>query len=252
MSRYRITIEYDGAAYRGWQRQDRHPTIQLAIESALETICGSTVLVTGSGRTDTGVNARGQIAHFDLEASIDAGVLINSLNAVTPHDIAIIALAETRPDFHARYDARSRSYRYHVSTAARALDRNWRVRVPRRVDFLRMNRSARPLLGEHDFSSFCRSRSTTTNRVCTVTGAEWAAETRDGDWCFSIEADRFLHGMVRAIVGTLLQVGLGRLPEGCIPGILAQRDRTAAGEAARARGLVLQEVRYDRADSRDE
>src|SRR5690606_20893791 len=111
----------------------------------------------------------------------------------------------------------------------------WRVRVPGRVDFAGMNRGAKALLGEHDFSSFCRTRSATTNRVCTVSRAEWGAETREDDWCFSIEADRFLHGMVRAIVGTLLHIGLGRIAEDCIPGILARRDRTAAGPAAKAR-----------------
>lgn len=244
-----MVIEYDGANYRGWQRQERSPTVQETIESAIEVACGEVTSVTGAGRTDTGVHARGQVAHADIKEPADAGLLLNSLNALTPRDIAIVALHEVRPDFHARYDARLRVYHYHVSTSARALDRNWRVRVPTRVDFGRMNRSAAELLGKHDFSSFCRSKSATKNRVCTVVNAEWRTESRDGDWCFSIEADRFLHGMVRAIVGTLLQVGIGGLVEDCIPEILAQHDRRAAGPAAKARGLVLHEVRYDDRDT---
>ena len=246
LARYRIQVEYDGSAYHGWQRQSGVPTVQELLEQALATACRTPVPVTGSGRTDAGVHAIGQVAHFDLAAAIDTRRLTHSVNGILPEDIAVSNLEEVAPDFHARYDARRRCYRYYVSTQWRALDRARRVLVPDGLDFDRMNRAATAFLGRHDFSSFCRTQSETENRVCTVSMAQWIQDERPHDWYLAVEADRFLHGMVRTIVGSLVQIGLGNWDEGVLPEILGAADRRAAGPAAKAHGLVLYAVHYDK------
>ena len=244
MPRYRLTVEYDGTAYHGWERQPGVPTVQAAIEDAIEIVARTRTHVVGSGRTDAGVHARGQVVHFDLHEQVDVFRFAHSLNGVLTPDIAILEAVQTRDDFHARYDARRRRYGYYVSVQSRAIDRRSRARIGPGVDFDSMNAAAKDLVGRHDFSSFCRTQSETRNRVCTVYEAAWQAETRAGDWCFSMEADRFLHGMVRSVVGTLLQVGRGGRETDCMPDILARQDRRAAGPAARAKGLVLEGVGY--------
>jgi tRNA pseudouridine38-40 synthase len=170
--------------------------------------------------------------------------LRRALEGVLPPTIAVREVVIERDEFHARFDASRRAYRYHVSTEARALDRHMRWRLHPAPDFESMNAAAGLLLGEHDFSAFCIARSETRNRVCNVVAATWRPEDRPGDWCFDIEADRFLHGMVRAIVGTLVAVGRGRRDAGSIADVLASRDRRRAGPAAPAHGLVLERVDY--------
>lgn len=241
---YRMTIEYDGTPWHGWQVQAGRPTVQQALEEALETVLRTRVPVTGSGRTDAGVHARGQVVHFNASKSIDPKRLVVSMNGVLPPSIRVLAADAVDESFHARYDARRRRYHYHVSTAPRVLDRSWRVPLRPAPDFDCMNVAARRLLGEHDFDAFCRTASETENRVCTIFRAEWVPEERPGDWRFVIEADRFLHGMVRAVVGTLLQIGRGRRPPDDLDRILASRDRRQAGPAAAPEGLVLEAVTY--------
>lgn len=244
-----MTIEYDGSDWHGWQIQADRPTVQQALEQAVGTALRTPVGVVGSGRTDAGVHARGQVAHFTTDAPVDPFRLRGALNGMLPPSIRVHALFEATEGFHARYDARSRRYGYYVSTEPRALDRHWRVPVRPVPDFDRMNRAAADLLGVHDFSAFCRTASETENRVCTVRHAAWAPEARPGDWAFHIEADRFLHGMVRAVVGTLLEIGRGRRPVSDVSRVLASGDRRQAGPAAAPRGLVLEEVRYEDGDA---
>ena len=241
----RLLIEYDGTDFRGWQTQRAGRTVQGALEAALATVTREPVAVVGSGRTDAGVHARGQVAHFVTDEAPDTRRLLASLNGLLPPSVAVLA-AEPAPDgFHARFDARRRRYVYHAATGPRALERATRVVLRPAPDLDAMNRAAEALLGRHDSDSFCRTKSETTNRVCTVETARWTVGPRPGDLDFEIAADRFLHGMVRAVVGTLLEIGRGRRPEDDLARVLAARDRREAGPAAPARGLVLDRVDYD-------
>ena len=241
---YRITVEYDGTSFNGWQRQSGVPTVQKALEDALYTLLRVPTVVIGSGRTDTGVHARGQVAHFVVEEALDSRRTLNSLNGLLPPTVALLDVARAPEDFHARFDARRRTYRYHVCTLPRALDTHWRVHMKCDLDFDVMNEAAVTLVGNHHFGAFCKVQSETRNRVCLVERAGWRAETRPGDWHFEIAADRFLHGMVRTIVGTLLEVGRGRRSPNDVLSILESKDRTQAGPAAPPHGLVLESVQY--------
>jgi tRNA pseudouridine38-40 synthase len=240
----RLILEYDGTDFHGWQVQPGRPTVQQALEEALAILLKQRVAVVGSGRTDAGVHARGQVAHFRAGTLPDLHRLRSSLNGLLPRSIAVLDAVEAPDDFHARYDARQRRYHYYVSTGARPLERHWRWLLRPVPDFDRMNVSAQGLLGTHDFSAFCLAQSDTKNRVCTVEKAVWEPEERPGDVRFVVVADRFLHGMVRAIVGTLVEIGRGQRPGDDLARVLASRDRQQAGAAAPPHGLVLEQVGY--------
>ena len=244
MPTYRLLIEYDGAEFHGWQIQPNGPTVQKALEDALEVILRTRVDVIGSGRTDASVHARGQVAHFATDADLDVVKVTRSLNGVLPTTIAVLASEPAPAGFHARFDAIRRTYHYHVATRQRALDRSLRWGLFPSPDFDLMNEAAKTLVGTHDFDSFCITRSATKNRVCSVERAVWVEEERPNDWRFEIAADRFLHGMVRTIVGTLVAIGRGKRHPDAMDAIVAARDRRSAGQAAPAHGLVLERVDY--------
>ena len=244
MPTYRLLIEYDGSSFHGWQVQPNGPTVQKALEDALKTILRTPVSVVGSGRTDAGVHARGQVAHFGFDGDLDAFKLTRSLNGILPNSIAVLASEQAPDTFHARYDAIRRTYFYYVASKPRALDHSlrWELRPP--PDFDLMNEATQALIGTRDFDSFCITQSETKNRVCSIERAEWVEEVRSNDWRFEIAADRFLHGMVRTIVGTLVEIGRGKRPPDDMDTIIAARNRRAAGKAAPAHGLILECVDY--------
>ena len=244
MPTYRMTVEYDGREFCGWQVQPNQPTVQQALENAASTALRVPVGIVGSGRTDAGVHARGQVAHFEVDSDVDTHSLLASLNGILPRSVAVRSIERAPDGFHARYDARLRRYHYYVTSGFRALDRHVRWRIRAETDFDRMNRAAAVLLGEHNFSAFCRTQSETENRICRVDTAHWIRESPDGDWRFEITADRFLYGMVRALVGTLLEIGQGKRPVDDLPRIMKLEDRREAGPAAPPYGLVLEHVCY--------
>ncbi|MCY4172419.1 MAG: tRNA pseudouridine(38-40) synthase TruA [Bacteroidetes bacterium] len=247
MATYALLIEYDGAEYSGWQRQNFHPTIQSTIEESLRIFLRNDRLqITGAGRTDAGVHARGQVAHFRCEPIPQDLLkrLIHGLNGLLPKSIAIRAAVKTQNEFHARFDAIQRSYHYLISCEPFALQRTHRLLIRSDLDFERMNCAAQLLVGSQHFGAFCRTNSSTTNRICNITRALWEQEALPHHWTFIIDADRFLHGMVRSIVGTLLEIGQQKMPLETLQEIISQQDRRNAGHAAPPHALILDQVTY--------
>ncbi|HTY35581.1 MAG TPA: tRNA pseudouridine(38-40) synthase TruA, partial [Bacteroidota bacterium] len=235
---------YDGTNYVGWQVQPNGMSVQAALENALQQILRSSVSTVAAGRTDAGVHARGQVVSFKLPKEIEPEVLVKSLNGVLPDDIAIVAGDRVADDFHARYSARHRTYRYYMSRRPTALERNfsWYVGGYKvEVDLLRQ--CAGSVMGEHDFASFCKVDSSSEHTRCIVDKSVWSES--ESKLVYEIRANRFLYGMVRALVGTMVEVARGHRNEGSFEEILAARDRSKAGMSAPAKGLFLEEVVYE-------
>ncbi|MGD8366536.1 MAG: tRNA pseudouridine(38-40) synthase TruA [Desulfobacterales bacterium] len=245
---FRISIEYDGTDFHGWQRQRSDRTVQAEIEAALSVMTRQKIAVHGSGRTDAGVHALGQVASFRCETRLTAADFFSGLNGLLPDDIAVLDCREADDGFHARYSAKSKRYRYCILNRPlpAPLDRRfcWHVRSPLDVDA--MAQASAGLVGTHDFSSFEASGSPRSHSRRTVTAAGWEIPAPDR-LHFTIEADGFLRCMVRNIVGTLVEIGSGKRRAAQIETLLASADRSLAGPTAPARGLFLIEVRYDSA-----
>lgn len=254
--RYFIYLSYDGTAYHGWQIQPNGTSVQETIQRALSTLLGSEIPITGAGRTDAGVHAAMMVAHFDVKDPLPSppvreggakqsaeDYLVYRLNGMLPPDIAIHKIVPVADDLHARFSARARTYFYYVHTRKSPFlrDRSWRlVHTP---DFEAMNRAAALLLEYEDFTSFSKLNTDTKTNICHVTSARWV-QLSDHEWRFEITADRFLRNMVRAIVGTLMEVGRGQLTLDGFREVIEKKDRCAAGDSVPARGLFLQNVEY--------
>lgn len=244
MRKLRLTLEYDGTGYSGWQVQDNADTVQSRVEAALGAVLREKVRVHGAGRTDAGVHALGQVAHFETASSLPAENIRRGANTHLPADIAILEAEEAAPDFHARYSAVSKVYRYRilVRETRSPLARHRALRVAPPLDRERMRAAAGLLLGRRDFAAFTAAGSSVKDTVRNLFRIDIAGE---GEACdLEFEADGFLYRMVRNITGTLLEVGKGKLPAAAAAGILASKDRNRAGPTAPAYGLYLVRVCY--------
>ena len=241
--RYFIELQYDGAAYFGWQRQPDTPTVQGTIEAKLSMLRGTPTEIVGAGRTDTGVNASFYTAHFDAETPVDCSQLSYKLNKVLPSDIAILRIYEVAAEKHARFDAKSREYTYLLTPRKSPFRRFSAWHYTADLDVEAMNRAASKLLDYEDFTSFAKLNSNNKTNICHITHAEWVVEA-DGTLRFTIRADRFLRNMVRAIVGTLVDVGRGRYSVEEFEDIILSKDLSRSSAGAPACGLFLSDVRY--------
>lgn len=244
MTRFRLLLEYDGGGFCGWQRQSGPPSVQESLETALTRLCGHGVTVVGAGRTDTGVHALGQVAHFDTSRPRPVQELKKALNALTPRGIAILAVTEAEEGFHARFSARYREYLYRMNDRQEPpvldLDRVWHLHG--RVDAAAMATAAAVLLGEHDFSAF---RAAACQAKSPVKQVQRVEVSRTGDEIrLVIGANAFLHHMVRNITGSLVKVGRGEWSAADFQRILENRDRTKAGATAPPQGLYFVKVGY--------
>jgi tRNA pseudouridine38-40 synthase len=240
----KLTLEYDGTNYSGWQFQPRHDSVQSRIEAALERIFTVPIRVFGSGRTDAGVHARGQVASITIPRPFDPGELLRALNALLPADIVVLEIAPMPDDFDPRRAARSRVYEYRVLNRkiASAFEYRCSWLVRERLDLAAMNRGARVFIGEHDFAAFRSLGTEVRSTIRRVTSSEW---TRDVDIVlYRVEANSFLRHMVRAMVAAMVDVGRGKLTPENIATILAGLDRGEAPANAPPGGLCLTQVRY--------
>ncbi len=243
MNRYFIYLAYNGTNYCGWQNQPNGTAVQEVLEDALSTLMRSSVPVVGAGRTDAGVHARQMVAHFDVETGIgDLYGLVQRMNRMLPKDIVIYKIVPVKIDAHARFDAVSRLYRYYVTTGKDPFMYPYRYKIYGNVDLERMNRCANILFEYEDFTSFSKLHTDVKTNNCTILEAGWVGS--GNDYIFTIKANRFLRNMVRAIVGTLLESGRGKLNETGMRRIVESKDRSAAGLSVPANALFLEEIEY--------
>lgn len=255
--RYKVILSYDGSAFSGWQIQNDEPTVQECLQNALKTLLKEEITVTGAGRTDSKVHAVGYVAHFDASAAdLDTATVGYKLNAILPPEIKVHSLVPAAPEFHARFDAKVREYKYFIHRRKDPFMNaySWLYTFP--LDVQAMNSAARMLLGEHDFSCFEKVGSDNKTSLCKVTFAHW-------DWwepdhvrmlgypaepetylVFTVRANRFLRNMVRAMVGTLLEIGRGKQPPDRIRTLLDGGTRSDAGESVPGHALFLSKIHY--------
>ncbi len=244
MRRIRLVIEYDGTAYVGWQVQPNGISVQEKLNAALLKITKEPVQVHGSGRTDSGVHARAQVGHFDTNARMPASKFAVAMNMMLPQDIRVLFSEEVSDEFHARFSAKEKTYRYTIQRGpfARVLTRNTSLHLYRNLDLSAMRHSAAMCLGEHDFRAFMSTGHDVSNTVRTITQSEWREESEYLH--YTVTGNGFLYNMVRILVGTMLEIGTGRMPSDAMEKALLSCDRNDAGPTAPAHGLTLMRVRY--------
>jgi pseudouridylate synthase I len=263
-----IRLSYNGSAYSGWQRQNNAPSVQAELERAFSVYFRNKTEITGAGRTDAGVHAINYVAHFDIndaDKSKEPQKLLYKINAILPGDITVNNICQVDGNSHARFDAVSRTYKYFIHTRKDPFLTHYSFLYPYSLDIDAMNRAVCHIIGEHDFTSMAKLHSDTNNNICNVTGAGWLAaspisilNTADNDidrfatnndksgytFCFTITANRFLRNMVRAVVGSLLEIGRGVHDPEHIIEILKKRDRGAAGNSVPPHPLFLTGIEY--------
>ena len=240
--RYFFYIAYNGSNYHGWQVQPNANTVQAEINNALSTILQQSIETIGSGRTDSGVHAKEQVFHCDLDLQIPENDLIHKMNGLLPDSIVLEKILNVKKDAHARFDAISRSYEYHIHFKRRPFGLGEYYSTNKRPNFELMNKACDLLIGKHDFTSFSKVKTEVNNFYCDVSRAEW--EFNEENAVFFVTANRFLRGMVRAIVGTLLSVGYGAISLEEFENIIIAKNRSRAGQSVPPQGLYLCDVRY--------
>lgn len=251
--RYFITLSYDGTLYHGWQIQPNGVSVQEVLQKALSTLLRQPIEVTGAGRTDAGVHASMMVAHFDwtnteeetisANKQLDCRQLVYKLNKLLPHDVAVQEVKPVPEELHARFSARRRTYHYFIHTHKNPFLRtySWQVNVP--LDFEAMNQAAQVLMEYSDFTSFSKTGTDVKTNICILTEAYWE-ELKPGEWRFTISANRFLRNMVRAIVGTLIEIGRHRMSVNEMRRAIEAKDRQRAGESVPGHALFLTNIEY--------
>ncbi len=242
MRNIKLLIEYDGTNFVGWQTQANGRSVQEEIEKILEQVLQGHVNLVGAGRTDSGVHARGQVANFRTISVMDLPSITGALQGLLPHDITVHSAQEVPEDFHSRFDARERVYRYYISLLPHAVGRQYHWYVRYSLDFDLMKSIASEILGEHDFVSFCKADTEVHHHRCTVTKSEW--NRTDEQIVYEVGANRFLHGMVRALVGSMVDIGRGSTSALAFNDLVDAKLKRTTGTVAPPRGLFLEQIRY--------
>ncbi|MFL1895795.1 tRNA pseudouridine(38-40) synthase TruA [Aquimarina sp. 2-A2] len=240
--RYFLELAYNGTPYHGWQRQPNAVSVQETIEQALSMILREEIGIMGAGRTDTGVHAKQLMAHFDVDKNLDKETLRYKLNCILPKEIAVYGLRKVRPSAHARFDAVSRSYEYHISFKKNPFAIDTTYYLKKKLDLTVMNEAAEMLLNYTNFKCFSKSKTDVKTYNCDIAEAKW--EVTENGLIFKISANRFLRNMVRAIVGTLIEIGEHKLSVADLERIIKSEDRGEAGYSVPAAGLFLTAVEY--------
>ena len=243
MNRYFVTFAYDGTNYHGWQIQPNGNSVQEELQHAMSTILRCPIEVVGAGRTDAGVHARRMTAHFEYAGELDCCQLAYKLNRLLPRDISVYDVRHVEPDMHARFSATLRTYHYYVHTHKDPFLRHYSCELHYSLDFGLMNEAASHLLHVDDFGAFCKAHVDVKTTLCRVTEAEWVCDG-EGSWHFRISANRFLRNMVRAVVGTLIEVGRHRMTLDEFDSVVASGSRSNAGESMPGNALFLEDVKY--------
>lgn len=247
MHRYFIYLAYDGTNYHGWQIQPNGDSVQETLTRGLKTFLrDETLEVTGAGRTDAEVHARLMVAHFDSHRPLDADVVTDKLNRILPPDISVYRVREVRPDAHARFDATYRTYKYYITTRKDPFSRAYSWRIFQPLDFETMNEAAKTLFDYIDFTSFSKLHTDVKTNNCRIMQAHWE-QTGPDEWVFTIQADRFLRNMVRAVVGTLVEVGRGKLSVEGFREVIEEKNRCSAGTSVPGNALFLVDIGYPEA-----
>ncbi|EOH91453.1 tRNA pseudouridine(38-40) synthase TruA [Enterococcus villorum] len=248
MTRYKAIIAYDGSRFNGFQKQPNGRTVQEELEKTLKKMAnGEQITIFGSGRTDAGVHALGQVIHFDYPEERPLERMRFALDTQSPEDIAVKTVEIVPEDFHARYLVKEKTYQFRVDIGKprSPFRRHYASYFPYALDLKKIQRALPDLLGTHDFTSFCASGSSVEDKVRTIYEAKLEVNETGDELLFTFRGNGFLYKMIRILVGTLLKIGNGRLPEDSLPEIIAKKDRNAAGPTAHPEGLYLYEVVYD-------